>query len=753
MEQKDSLFPNIRRLIVYLVDKYCPFNISVFQIVTGVIVTVLLGAVLVLGWMSSRKVKEVVTKDFNEQQLVLAQHAARQIENNLTLLKKELSLLSLSPSIQYFEKVSIGKRMGITFSSIKEEGALEIRYVESRKPQTHLVDTHGYQTVHTYPEDIDYLKWAGRPENRGVMRISEIIPVIYGNPQGSAYQKLIMRMALPVWRVSVDETNPVATGKFSGVLLFVVDGTALIEKITHGIKSGKTGYAWVIDKKGTFLYHPEKEFIGKNAFEARKEKKSTISFARINEIQKELMLAGKEGTSWYVSGWHKREEGEMKKLIAYTPIRLTPAGGQLWSVAVVAPTSEVEDAIHSIHIRQFWLQAIIVVIILLGGSTVISLMVNWSRTLEREVERQTVEFKKSEQRYKSLVENAEDIIFTVDCDGNYLSINKHGAQFFNRQPEDIVGRNMCDVLSLPYAEIPLMTVKEVFETKKGKQITHLLKVGEQEYWSNTNFRRLLDEEGAIYAVLGITRDITGRKKIEETSYHTEKLASMGTLAAGVAHEINNPLGIILGFADLLSERAAPGSEEHEILKTIEKHGLRAKRVVENLLSFARYTEHKEDLVDVNKSVETVLSVVGNTLLLNKISLTKRLQEGLPAVKGCSEELQQVFFNIVTNAVSAMKGGGVLTVTTKRLNNGHIKIRFADTGHGIKKEHRMKVFDPLFTTKKIGEGTGLGLSVSYGIIMKHGGTIDFETRTKEESEEPGTIFIINLPVISKNNVEG
>ncbi|MFA4828309.1 MAG: ATP-binding protein [Thermodesulfovibrionales bacterium] len=745
MEEKKFAFPSIRRLFIYVMERYCPFNIKTFQILVGIVTAILLGTVLVLGWTSSKKIREVVTKDFNQQQLVLAQHAARQIENNLNILKKELSLLSLSPSIQYFEKVWLGKRIEITFSRIKEEGILELRYIESKGSRMHLVNSNGYQTAHTYPEDMSYLEWARQIKNQDAMLISEVSPVIHGND----YQKLIMKMVVPVWQISVDETNPVATYKFSGVLLFVVDATGLIENITKGIKSGKTGYAWVMDEKGIFLYHPEMEFIGKNAFEARKAKKTTISFARINEIQKEMMLTGKEGMSWYISGWHRGQEGEMKKLIAYTPIHLTISEKPLWSVAVVAPVSEVEDAIHSIQIRQFSLQAIIIVVILLGGVTIIFLILNWSTAMEQEVERKTVELKKSEQRYKSLVENAEDIIFAVDQHGNYLSINKFGARFFDKKPENIIGKNMSEILSWPTAEELVMMIQEVFNTKESRQITHPIKIGEHVYWLNTNLRRLWDEEGNIYAVLGISRDITERKKMEEQMFHTEKLASVGTLSAGVAHEINNPLAIILGFTDLLLEKTPQNSESYETLKTIEKQGLNAKRVVENLLSFTRFSEHKEENMDINKNIEAVLAVVGNTLSINKIKVQKKLSDLPVQVKGNAGELQQVFFNIINNAVSAMKGGGNLIISAGYTDEGRIvEIKISDTGNGIKPEHRTKIFDPLFTTKKVGEGTGLGLFVSYGIITKHGGTITFETRTIEESKETGTSFIITLPAVKQ-----
>ena len=743
-----GLLGQLRRLMVFLIGRYCPFNARYFQIFSGVVLAVLLGAVLILGWMSSREIAEVVTEDFNGQQLVLAKHTASQIENSLGKLKREISLLSLSPSVQYVEAIFMSKRIGYAFSSIKDEGALEIRFIEDRRPKAHVVDSSGYQSMQPHPEDMDYLKWARAEGNKGNVLITHILPAVYGGH----YMKLVLRMVVPVWQVSVDETHRVAQNKFSGALILVVDVTRLIGRVTEGIRSGKTGYAWVINENGAFLYHPESEFIGKNAFEARAEKRPAISFTRINEIQREKMLTGMEGASWYISGWHRGKEEQMKKLIAYAPIHMPAGGKRIWSVAVVAPVSEVEGTIHSIHIRQFSLQAVVVAAILFGGGLVIFMVVNWSNSMEMEVDRKTKELKKSEQRYRSLVENAEDIIFTVDREGNFLSINKYGAGFFGSPAEDIKGKNISDVVPWPGGETMLMTIEEVFEAKKGRQSTHPVRVGEREFWLNTNFRRLMDEEGNIYAVLGISRDITDRKKMEEQSYHTEKLASMGTLSAGVAHEINNPLAIILGFTDLLLERTPEGSEPYEMLKAIERQGQNAKTVVENLLGFARITERKEDAMDINKNMESALAIQGNNLLLNKIKTVRRLAEGLPTVKGDPRELQQVFFNMINNAVSSMRGGGTLTVSTRAVDEGRaVQIRFCDTGHGIKEAHRTRIFDPLFTTKKVGEGTGLGLYVSYGIVKKHGGEIAFETKMEEESAGGcGTTFIITLP--ANNNAK-
>lgn len=744
----------LKNLRSFLSEKLYPFNLKSVLIVVGVVILpLLLLGVLILAWMSYVKVKDVATANFNQQQLVLAQNAATQIENRINILKRELSLLSLSPSVQYHEKTFMGKRMDITYSSVKEEGVVEIRYVENDKV-THTINRSGYSTNYTYSDDTSHIGWARDIRNKGIVLIKDVskIPPLV-EKEGAV--SLVMKMVLPVWQVSVDDTYPIAGNKFSGVMIFIIDATTLVKKIISDIRSGETGYAWVIDESGTFLFHPEKEFIGKNAFEARKEKKPTISFAQINEIQKEMMLTGKEGTSWYVSGWHRGIQGEIKKLIAYSPIHLDSEGGTLiWSVAVVAPISEVEGAIHGVQIRHLILEGGIVLIIFWGGVLIIGIILFWSTTLNEDVKKKTSELRESENKYRLLVENANDIIFAVTPDGNILSMNKAGSKFFNCPQEDFIGDNIGEIChNENSASMQFIAIDEVVRTGDSQQIEYSVIIHDNEYWLSTNFSGIVDDSGNISVVLGIARDITRRKKIEEHMYNTEKLASLGTMAAGVAHEINNPLAIILGFTDMLEEKVSRDSEIYEILKTIEKQGLNAKRVVENLLTFARYKEHHEENVDINKNISEVLSILGNTSSINKITILKELSDTLPCVKGEPGELQQVFLNIVNNAIAAMKGGGTLKITSMVVEEGNkVEIRLSDTGSGIKKEHRSKIFDPLFTTKSVGEGTGLGLSVSYGIVTKHRGTISFETRTADESEEHGTTFIIILPAVKTVNNE-
>jgi PAS domain S-box-containing protein len=541
--------------------------------------------------------------------------------------------------------------------------------------------------------------------------------------------------------------NPPDSVVIDGVIVLRIDAYLLTSKIAKGIISGNTGHAFVIDRQNIFLYHHEIDFIGRNSLEVREEKGPGIPFEKIDDIQRNHMLKGKEGTDWFISGWHRGEVGQIKKLIAYTPIHFDEELNKLWSIAVVAPVTEVEGAIQAIQTQQFLIQLTVILGTLVLGTFYIFILVNWSTALQNQVDKKTQDLKLSEERYKSLVENADDIIFTIDHSGKYLSMNKYGCKFFNKTPDEIIGQSIKNIIPNPFDEVVTTVIVDVFANKESVKFTHFVKIGENEYWLNTIMRRLYDEVGNTYAVLGISRDITVTKKkeIEEQMYHTEKLASMGTLAAGVAHEINNPLAIILGFSDLLLERYPPESDEYGMLKTIEKHALNAKKVVQGLLSFARYTEQKEEVCNVNKDIELVLNVVKNALALNNINIVEELESELPAVKGDPGKFQQVFLNLINNAIHAMNKGGTLTIQTKSLDNKNIEIKFSDTGHGIAPEHRNKIFDPLFTTKKVGEGTGLGLSVCYGIVTQYGGKITFETKIKEESSTTGTTFIITLPV--------
>jgi len=352
--------------------------------------------------------------------------------------------------------------------------------------------------------------------------------------------------------------------------------------------------------------------------------------------------------------------------------------------------------------------------------------------------------KKSEEKYRSLVESAEDFIFTVDVDGHFQSMNSFTAIFFGGRPEDFIGRGLSSLFPEKVAQEQLKLVKLVFKAGKSVRDEYEISLADHTTWISANFMPLKNEEGGVNAVLCIARDITENKNLERQLVNAEKLASLGTLAAGVAHEVNNPLGVILGFCDLLLRKTNKDSQAYDDLKTIERQGLHCKQVVENLLSFARLGEGGSEYADVNLCIEDIVKVVRHTLDMHGIELSLSLAGDLPLVVGDSRQLQQVFLNLINNSTAAMPSGGKLKISTAiERSTRKAVIRMEDDGLGIKPEHLDRIFEPFFTTKPEGEGTGLGLFVSYGIIAKYGGTIDCVSNDSASLKPRGTTFTVKL----------
>jgi two-component system NtrC family sensor kinase len=242
-----------------------------------------------------------------------------------------------------------------------------------------------------------------------------------------------------------------------------------------------------------------------------------------------------------------------------------------------------------------------------------------------------------------------------------------------------------------------------------------------------------------------TKELT---KMQAHLLQSEKLASLGKLAAGIAHEINNPLGGILIYSHLLLEDTSKNSPYYENLKKIVKETSRCKDIVRGLLEFARPKEPEMSLTDINDLVNQSLAIIEHQALFQNIKIRKFYSPDLPKIVADRAQLQQVFTNIIINAAEAMEGNGTLTLKTSLDGKGkQINIQFSDTGHGMKEEDRKRLFEPFFSTKEVGQGTGLGLAISYSIIQKHQGTIDVTSEVNK-----GATFLVKLPVKRKVNHE-
>jgi two-component system NtrC family sensor kinase len=262
------------------------------------------------------------------------------------------------------------------------------------------------------------------------------------------------------------------------------------------------------------------------------------------------------------------------------------------------------------------------------------------------------------------------------------------------------------------------------------------------------YNRTLEEK-----IIERTREL---EEAQAQLIQSEKMVAIGQLAAGVAHELNNPLGGILGYAQFTLEKfqnkSASDISEKDIesykryLRDIEAQSRRCKAIVQNLLKFSRTSQSVDfSEVNVNAVIEDTLTFVEHQLMMSQIKLSKNLETNLPKIKGNPSQLQQVFTNIILNAMHASQPGGQITLMSRLAPplgefHGAVEIIFSDEGKGISEEHLLKIFEPFFTTKDVGKGTGLGLSVSYGIVKEHGGEIRVESKPDE-----GTVFTVIIPL--------
>ncbi len=264
-------------------------------------------------------------------------------------------------------------------------------------------------------------------------------------------------------------------------------------------------------------------------------------------------------------------------------------------------------------------------------------------------------------------------------------------------------------------------------------------------------RAFVSEDEKISSAIGIITDITERKQAEERERQlleeltmTSRLASVGEMAAGIAHEINNPLTGVLGFSSLLLQKDLPDDVRKD-LNIIYEGARRVASITRRMLTFARQQKQEKASVDINDIIETTLEMRAYALDLSNINLVKQLEHDLPKITADAGQLQQVFLNIILNAETEMEAnkGGNLLVKTGKVDDT-IRISFKDDGSGIPKENLDKVFDPFFTTREVGRGVGLGLSVSHGIVSQHGGRIYAESQPGK-----GTTFVVELPIVIKD----
>jgi two-component system NtrC family sensor kinase len=340
-----------------------------------------------------------------------------------------------------------------------------------------------------------------------------------------------------------------------------------------------------------------------------------------------------------------------------------------------------------------------------------------------------------------ILNNTQSLILVVDTGGRISYANRRWADL-NYQLHQLLGRPMSE-LAAPAKRV--LFQEAVTAASQGQLVDNLevpiLRADGRVGQFSVNLSPMRDEQGDLTSIVAVMTDITDAAMLQAKLMHAEKMAAVGQLVSGVAHEVNNPLTAILGFADLLMENPEIPDSARKDLRVILQEAQRTKQIVQNLLSFARQMPPQRKPVQLNAILLRTVQLRAYDLNSHGIEVVERLSENLPDVIGDSLQLQQVFLNILNNAYDAVReterSARIEIVSTLTAN--FVEVAFRDNGNGVVSPER--IFDPFFTTKEVGKGTGLGLSICYGIVREHGGEILCQNNTGS----PGATFIVRLPL--------
>jgi two-component system, NtrC family, sensor kinase len=380
-----------------------------------------------------------------------------------------------------------------------------------------------------------------------------------------------------------------------------------------------------------------------------------------------------------------------------------------------------------------------------------------STTLAKEVDRRTAEAEAQRRFTEAIIDSLPLSLYAVDSDYRIVAWNR------NRELGELgiprgsaLGQNIFNVLTLQNREVLSEEFARVFESGEIERIEQgaIRANGEIKHWLISKIPMWIDDSGRVSHVIAVGEDITTRVEANQAVARAEKLAAIGRLAAGVVHEINNPLATISACAEALESRLQEGAfskiettealdDLREYLGLIRSETFRCKSITNGLLDFSRARASEHSLLDLTDVINSAIRLLAHQQRDRNVEFQIQTpNDPLPPLSGDAGQLQQAIIALATNAVDAMPFGGTLTISARH-EGGYVLVEVSDTGVGIAPENIAKIFEPFFTTKEVGRGTGLGLAVCYGILTEHGGSLDVQS-----TPGIGTTFTITLPAVKE-----
>ncbi len=717
---------------------------------------IIFSLIIILGQVFHQTLQEEMAEQFNRQQQLLAREVALNIESFIDHVSKNIRVISrlperyrvhLSPRNRSIaESINIGLQNEalITISILDKDGILL------------------YDSAYPEKEGKDFSKTDYFQKARFLPRNERLVTNLLTLPDQKPESKQFI-VATPIYR----KDGSAQAQEFRGVVLAVLSLDGITKKYLSPIISGTRGYAWMMDSDGTLLYHPtQPRMVGKNLYQTDK---TCFQCHESFDTEKKMIEGASETFGSY------QAPGGENKLAAFYKF---PLAKRSWIVVVSAPYSDVIGLMQKS--RKFYsllILSIFITALAASGVTV----VNYKKKIkaeekanylenERRLEHQ-IEIQKD--YLENIIENTKTNLMVINEDLSIRTVNTSQAQTLGRPKQDIVGRTLFSLFPdalASYEGVPFEAILrkalagQNLEIKDYKitglspsplylsmNVSPLLIDGKSPgiliASNNVTKRVQLEEALKLYTVEledKVDKGTAAAKKLEQQVMHSEKLAALGRLAAGVAHEIGNPLTSISTFAQLLREMAKDEFAKSS-LDIMNKQIQRITDIVRRMSIFSRADSLSIKSVQLNEALNSTLDLMRiDKRMKSTIEITVSLDAGLPRTMIDEAQISQVFINIILNALDAMPDGGKLTVSTRKGRDDQgresVMIEFADTGLGIPEKELQKIFDPFYTTKEEGIGTGLGLSLSYNIVKRFKGDIKVESEIKR-----GTIFTVILPV--------
>ncbi len=539
-----------------------------------------------------------------------------------------------------------------------------------------------------------------------------------------------------------------------------------IWELIDSIKIGANGYSFLISKDGTLIAYPDKtkifkkfedNFLIKEA-ERQSQRGGIIKSTSPKGIETLSAVVPVGGTNWYLVVQQPLSDAYLSFRhlffhslgIMIVSLLIAIALSFLLSHKIMKPVEKLLEGTEKIARGELDTR------IEIDSENEIGVLSSEFNKMAEKLSESMRALSESEQKYRLLIENVSDIILSLDLNGNFLFVTSNVEKILGYKTETLIGKSILNYTSGKTQS----TLFDLFHNEDAYKETEMAKEIECNFTTKEGETKVLDlrlvkakgygDTKSIY--YGTARDVTEKKELQNRLLQSEKLSLMGEIISEVTHELNNPLSGIMGFAELLLLDKSLNPESVKDVKKILEETERASKIIKNFLTFSRRYEPQKKSCNINQILESVLEIRAYDMNVSNIKVVRNFDSNIPLTMADSNQLRQVFLNLVSNAIYSMKEtskGGTLTIKTKRKDK-KIIISISDTGKGIAKENVEKIFKAFFTTKEVGKGTGLGLSISKSIIEEHGGTIRVESTLGK-----GATFIIELPLeesVKENNIQ-